>query len=169
MKILFICLVVTATLAAAQQNSGDTKLEPFTVWPRASVYALLTSPEALRGKTVRTSGFVVWRRETLRLYASSADARDGLPDNFIVLLASEALKKDAILGVIQGAKEAIPVEVVGRFEERANSVFPLVIAEVSELRRLGEEEPNQALQPTRMLVTFCAYAQPAPSTRVADL
>ena len=28
---------------------------------------------------------------------------------------------------------------------------------------------NQALQPTRMLVTFCAYAQPAPSTRVADL
>jgi len=29
--------------------------------------------------------------------------------------------------------------------------------------------PNQALQPTRMLVTFCAYAQPAPSTRVADL
>ena len=27
--------------------------------------------------------------------------------------------------------------------------------------------PNQALQPTRMLVTFCAYAQPAPSTRVA--
>ena len=31
------------------------------------------------------------------------------------------------------------------------------------------EGPNQALQPTRMLVTFCAYAQPAPSTRVADL
>ena len=30
-------------------------------------------------------------------------------------------------------------------------------------------KPNQALQPTRMLVTFCAYAQPAPSTRVADL
>ena len=30
-------------------------------------------------------------------------------------------------------------------------------------------EPNQALQPTRMLVTFCAYAQLAPSTRVADL
>ena len=32
-----------------------------------------------------------------------------------------------------------------------------------------KEEPNQALQPTRMLVTFCADAQPAPSTRVADL
>jgi hypothetical protein len=31
------------------------------------------------------------------------------------------------------------------------------------------KEPNQALQPTRMLVTFCACAQPAPSTRVADL
>ena len=30
-------------------------------------------------------------------------------------------------------------------------------------------EPNQALQPTRMLVTFRAYARPAPSTRVADL
>ena len=29
--------------------------------------------------------------------------------------------------------------------------------------------PNQALQPTRMLVTFRAYARPAPSTRVADL
>ena len=29
--------------------------------------------------------------------------------------------------------------------------------------------PNQALQPTRMLVTFHAYAWPAPSTRVADL
>jgi hypothetical protein len=28
---------------------------------------------------------------------------------------------------------------------------------------------NQALQPTRMLVTFRAYARPAPSTRVADL
>ena len=31
------------------------------------------------------------------------------------------------------------------------------------------EGPNQALQPTRMLVTFHAYAWPAPSTRVADL
>ena len=30
-------------------------------------------------------------------------------------------------------------------------------------------QPNQALQPTRMLVTFHAYAWPAPSTRVADL
>ena len=29
--------------------------------------------------------------------------------------------------------------------------------------------PNQALQPTRMLVTFRAYARPVPSTRVADL
>ena len=29
--------------------------------------------------------------------------------------------------------------------------------------------PNQALQPTRMLVTFHAFAWPAPSTRVADL
>ena len=29
--------------------------------------------------------------------------------------------------------------------------------------------PNQALQPTRVLVTFRAYARPAPSTRVADL
>jgi hypothetical protein len=32
-----------------------------------------------------------------------------------------------------------------------------------------DEEPNQALQPTRMLVTFRALARPAPSTRVADL
>ena len=32
-----------------------------------------------------------------------------------------------------------------------------------------KEEPNQALQPTRMLVTFRADARPAPSTRVADL
>ena len=31
------------------------------------------------------------------------------------------------------------------------------------------EMPNQALQPTRMLVTFRACARPAPSTRVADL
>ena len=31
------------------------------------------------------------------------------------------------------------------------------------------ERPNQALQPTRMLVTVRAYARPAPSTRVADL
>ena len=30
-------------------------------------------------------------------------------------------------------------------------------------------EPNQSLQPTRMLVTFRACARPAPSTRVADL
>jgi len=29
--------------------------------------------------------------------------------------------------------------------------------------------PNQALQPTRMLVTIRAYARLAPSTRVADL
>jgi len=29
------------------------------------------------------------------------------------------------------------------------------------------QRPNQALQPTRMLVTFRAYARPAPSTRVA--
>ena len=34
---------------------------------------------------------------------------------------------------------------------------------------LSRRRPNQALQPTRMLVTFCAFAQPAPSTRVADL
>ena len=34
---------------------------------------------------------------------------------------------------------------------------------------LESKRANQALQPTRMLVTFCAYAQPAPSTRVADL
>jgi hypothetical protein len=169
MKIIFIYLVVAATLAAAPKNSGDTKLEPFTVWPRTSVYALLTSPEALRGKTVRTSGFVVWRRETLRLYASSADARDGLPDNFIGLLASEALKKDAILGVIQGAKEAIPVEVVGRFEERVNSVFPLVIAEVSELRRLGEEEPNQSPEPTPAAGTSAAEQPLVPAAVVAHL
>ena len=32
-----------------------------------------------------------------------------------------------------------------------------------------EEGANQALQPTRMLVTFRACARPAPSTRVADL
>ena len=32
-----------------------------------------------------------------------------------------------------------------------------------------DKRPNQALQPTRMLVTFRAYARPAPSTRVADL
>ena len=31
------------------------------------------------------------------------------------------------------------------------------------------KKPNQALQPTRMLVTFRACARPAPSTRVADL
>ena len=31
------------------------------------------------------------------------------------------------------------------------------------------ETPNQALQPTRMLVTIRAYARLAPSTRVADL
>ena len=31
------------------------------------------------------------------------------------------------------------------------------------------KEANQALQPTRMLVTFRADARPAPSTRVADL
>ena len=34
---------------------------------------------------------------------------------------------------------------------------------------MNPQKPNQALQPTRMLVTFRAYAQPAPSTRVADL
>ena len=34
---------------------------------------------------------------------------------------------------------------------------------------VGRQKPNQALQPTRMLVTFRAYARPAPSTRVADL
>jgi hypothetical protein len=33
----------------------------------------------------------------------------------------------------------------------------------------ADKKPNQALQPTRMLVTFRAYARPAPSTRVADL
>ena len=32
-----------------------------------------------------------------------------------------------------------------------------------------KKQANQALQPTRMLVTFYAYAQPAPSTHVADL
>src|SRR5690606_23090339 len=32
-----------------------------------------------------------------------------------------------------------------------------------------KKRPNQALQPTRVLVSFCADAQPAPSTRVADL
>ena len=31
------------------------------------------------------------------------------------------------------------------------------------------KRPNQALQPTRMLVTIRAYARLAPSTRVADL
>ena len=34
---------------------------------------------------------------------------------------------------------------------------------------LSREEPNQALQPTRMLVTIRAYARLAPSIRVADL
>ena len=33
----------------------------------------------------------------------------------------------------------------------------------------SREEPNQALQPTRMLVTIRADARLAPSTRVADL
>jgi len=52
--------------------------------------------------------------------------------------------------------------------------------DVSLMRRFGEavavviaimtgKEPNQALQPTRMLVTDRADARSAPSTRVADL
>ena len=35
------------------------------------------------------------------------------------------------------------------------------------MRFVYRSRPNQALQPTRMLVTFRAYARPAPSTRVA--
>ena len=35
--------------------------------------------------------------------------------------------------------------------------------------KLCPPEPNQALQPTRMLVTIRAYARLAPSIRVADL
>ena len=50
----------------------------------------------------------------------------------------------------------------------ARADWPLAIA------RTGRCTPrvqtaNQSLQPTRMLVTFHAYAWPAPSTRVADL
>ena len=37
------------------------------------------------------------------------------------------------------------------------------------LQLMWRSGPNQALQPTRMLVTFRACARPAPSTRVADL
>jgi hypothetical protein len=32
-----------------------------------------------------------------------------------------------------------------------------------------KKQPNQALEPTAIAVTFCAYAQPAPSTAVAHL
>jgi len=32
-----------------------------------------------------------------------------------------------------------------------------------------KNSPNKAMQPRRMLVTFRAYARPAPSTRLADL
>ena len=38
------------------------------------------------------------------------------------------------------------------------------------LKTVNEKnEPNKAMQPSRMLVTFRAYARPAPSTRLADL
>jgi len=43
----------------------------------------------------------------------------------------------------------------GRISARRMTLFP--------------PTPNQALQPTRMLVTVRAYARLAPSTRVADL
>jgi len=49
-------------------------------------------------------------------------------------------------------------------------VYPPPSRHVSAVRTTCcNKTPNQALQPTRMLVTVRADARPAPSTRVADL
>ena len=56
----------------------------------------------------------------------------------------------------------------GRTSARALTL-PSSRATLSGIYTFWRRTPNQALQPTRMLVTFCAFAQPAPSTRVADL
>ena len=47
--------------------------------------------------------------------------------------------------------------------------FPTWSATLSGMDASQYQAPNQALQPTRMLVTIRAYARLAPSTRVADL
>jgi hypothetical protein len=57
------------------------------------------------------------------------------------------------------------------FVTSAGSVSAWLGNKVKVARRMGcfPPEPNQTLQPTRMLVTCRADARPAPSTRVADL
>ena len=52
---------------------------------------------------------------------------------------------------------------------RATSSGKRSFSSLASLTMRSGRTPNQALQPTRMLVTFRAYARPAPSTRVADL
>ena len=65
---------------------------------------------------------------------------------------------------LSGRTSALPRSLPSR--SATSSAMRSVSRRVFQMYRCAHT-PNQALQPTRMLVTFHAYAWPAPSTRVA--
>ena len=108
------------------------------------------------GKEVSRRKTVIAGFEAIELRLELVD--DGSVKRAVVTLFETGKARCCLISIItQHGQSSIPA-----WPDEDPDLRPLLTG-----IRLLEEEPNQALQPTRMLVTFCAYAQPAPSTRVA--
>ena len=83
----------------------------------------------------------------------------------LLSLKLEELAEDRAFGILSCSSSPVSLVVAHIEFRRVADHWKIVSCEVDGVARV----PNQALQPTRMLVTFRADARPAPSTRVADL
>jgi hypothetical protein len=131
----------------------------------------------------RTNEAVPWYRSSITFVFDSSYEH---PSADVFARANDALQRKARKVVVGATIECFLVPNMKGYELQIISRRPVTedeeatlrasvtqfmsdAAEESNARRVLSKKPNQALQPTRMLVTFRAYARPAPSTRVADL
>ena len=161
-----VILIAAALLACA---SGETSAPQI---PSVHLSDLRARSEFYKEKPVDTECLLVddgfetqWLMESLRIldhppipYSLSEEAKRD--EAGILLLRSAMAKRRMAL-----------VTVRGRLTTHPHNLEPWRLEFVIDriLAASAVPKPNQALQPTRMLVTFRAYARPAPSTRVADL
>ena len=153
---------------------------------KVDIASLLATPERFAGKRVELEAILLIDFELMVAMDPSGDIRENIWFDYAEYSSDQ--RESRGFSILEAAfvalhkKEVMPfrssarARVVGIFEHSNLPSFghqgsfrsKLLIEKILEAAP-HQERPNQALQPTRMLVTFRAYARPAPSTRVADL
>ena len=164
-RIIFAFLVAIVSFTLADGQAADA--------PIGSAYLsdLRERPEFYAGRLVELRCMIFDDEFETRWLMDSLKILDHPPIRYS--LSSAALRDEAGIALLRGAMKGrlALVTVHGRLRVHPNALEPWRLEFVIDrvVAASSVKRPNQALQPTRMLVTFCAYAQPAPSTRVADL